>query len=157
MYRQIHQSVTSTNCRPCKTSLAASWAARANITILRPFVKSSIGSRWQTSYITVALQWLKCMTGHAPGYLSSKFLKQGKVSGRSTRNSQLLNIPFFLKTASSQRMFYYRIVSLWNSLDCSLKWCKSVSVFKNRLKNQTTWRIVIFFYFYSFIILTTVF
>ena len=32
-------------------------AARANMTIFRPFVKSSIGSRWQTSYITVALQW----------------------------------------------------------------------------------------------------
>ena len=54
------------------------------------------------------LQWLKCMTGHAPGYLSSKFLKPGEVSGRNTRNSQLLNIPF-LKTASGQRMFYLTI------------------------------------------------
>ena len=29
----------------------------------------------------------KCMTGHAPEFLSSKFLKQAEVSGRSTRNS----------------------------------------------------------------------
>ena len=53
-------------------------------------------------YYRSATMAFKCMTGHAPEYLSSKFLKRAEVSGRSTRNSQLLNIPL-LKTASGQR------------------------------------------------------
>ena len=84
-------------------------------------------------YYRSATMAFKYMTGHAPEYLSSKFLKRAEVSGRSTRNSQLLNIPLF-KTASGQRTFCYRIVNLWNSLDHSLKLCDSVIVFKNRLR-----------------------
>ena len=86
-------------------------------------------------YYRSAIMAFKCMTGHAPEYLSSKFLKRAEVSGRSTRNSQLLNIPLF-KTASGQRTFYYRIVNLWNSLDYSLKLCDSVTVFKNHLRTK---------------------
>ena len=86
-------------------------------------------------YYRSATMAFKCMTGHAPEYLSSKFLKRAEVSGRSTRNSQLLNIPLF-KTASGQRTFYYRIVNVWNSLDYSLKLCNSVSVFKNRRRTK---------------------
>ena len=44
-------------------------------------------------YYRSATMAFKGMTGHAPEYLSSKFLKQAEVSGRSTRNSQLLNTP----------------------------------------------------------------
>ena len=136
MYGQIHRSVTSTNSRLCKTSLAALCAACANMTIFRPFVKSSIASRYavvnQLYYLSTTMAF-KCMTGHTPEYLSSKFLKRAELNGHSTRNSHLLNIPLF-KTASGQRTFYYRIVSLWNSSDYSL--CKSVSVFKNRLKTK---------------------
>ena len=98
---------------------------------LHPFVKSSIGFLWQTSFITVAQQWPL----NVRRATSSKFLKRAEVSGRSTRNSQLLNIPLF-KTASGQRTFYYRIVNLCNSLDYSLKLCNSVSVFKNRLRTK---------------------
>ena len=86
-------------------------------------------------YYRSAIMAFKCMTGHAPEYLSSKFLKRTEVSGRSTRNSQLLNIPLF-KTASGQRTFYYRIVNLWNSLDYNLKLCDSVTVFKNHLRTK---------------------
>ena len=39
-----------------------------------------------------------CMTGYAPEYLSSRFLKRAEVSGSSIRNSQLLNIPLFGRT-----------------------------------------------------------
>ena len=86
-------------------------------------------------YHRSATMAFKCMTGNAPEYLSSKFLIRAEVSGRSTRNSQLLNIPLF-KTPSGQRTFYYGTVSLWNSLDHSLTLCQSVSVFKNRLKTK---------------------
>ena len=71
------------------------------------------------------------MNGHAPSYLSSQFIKRWDVSKRSTRSSQLLN-----KTASGQRSFYYRTVSLWNSLDTSLKLSDSVHIFKKNMKTQ---------------------
>jgi hypothetical protein len=75
------------------------------------------------------------MNGHAPSYLSSQFIKRCDVSKRTTRSSQLLNIPLF-KTASGQRSFYYRTVSLWNSLETSLKLSDSVYIFKQKMKTQ---------------------
>ena len=44
-----------------------------------------------------------------------------------------LNIPLF-KTKSRQTTFFYRIVSLWNSLDNSLKLCNSARNFKRKLR-----------------------
>ena len=58
-----------------------------------------------------------------------------QVSGRATRSSQMLNIPLF-KSASGQRTFYYRIVSIWNSMDSHLKTFESVSAFKFNLKRK---------------------
>ena len=72
----------------------------------------------------------KCLTSRVPQYLSSQFIKQGDINGRATRNSQMLNIPLF-KTASGQRMFYYRIVSI-----CNRKTLESVSAFKFNLKRR---------------------
>ena len=86
-------------------------------------------------YYRNATTAFRCMTGQAPDYLSSKFIKRAEVSRRSTRNSQLLQIPFF-RTASGQRTFFYRTVNLWNSLDNSLKLCNSVKVFKKRLRTK---------------------
>ena len=77
----------------------------------------------------------KCMTDQAPEYLTSKFIKRAEVSRRSTRNLQLLQIPFF-RTVSGQRTFSYRTVNLWNSLDNSFKLCNSINVFKNRLRTK---------------------
>ena len=71
----------------------------------------------------------KFMNGCAPEYVSSKFVKRPEVSLRLTRNSQLLNIPFYC-TASGQRSFEYRVVSLWNELDSKLKLSKSIIDFK---------------------------
>jgi len=47
----------------------------------------------------------------------------------------MLNIPLF-KSASGQRTFYYRIVSIWNSIDSHLKTFESVSAFKFNLKRK---------------------
>ena len=149
MYGQIHQSVTSTNCRPCKN-----FACR---------IVSGARKNDHITPIRIELNWLpvvnqlyyhsptmafKCMAGHAPEYLSSKFLRRGEVSDPSTRNSQLLNILFF-KTASGKRTFYYRIMSLWNSLDCLLNYVSQSPFLKfawepNYLKNCN---------FYIFIVL----
>ena len=43
-----------------------------------------------------------------------RFIKRGEIGGRAT------NIPFF-KSASGQRTFYYRIVSIWNWNSLRLK------------------------------------
>ena len=64
------------------------------------------------------------MTDQAPEYLKSTYITRGSVSGRITRNFQRLNIPLF-KTATGQKTFYYKSVSIWNKLDPSLKLCKS--------------------------------
>ena len=52
-------------------------------------------------YYRNATMAFKCMTDQAPEYLTSKFIKRAEVSRRSTRNSQLLQIPFF-RTVSGQ-------------------------------------------------------
>ena len=77
----------------------------------------------------------KCLTSRVPEYLTSQFSKRGEISGRATRSSQMLNIPLF-KTASGQRTFYYRTVSIWNSMDSSLKTLEKVSDFKYFLKRK---------------------
>ena len=72
-------------------------------------------------YYRNALLAFKCMNGCAPEYLVSTFFtKCCDVNRYTTRNSQLLSVPLF-KTASGQRTFYYRTVSIWNSLESILK------------------------------------
>ena len=61
-----------------------------------------------------------CMYGRAPEYLSTFFIKRCDVNRYKTTNSQLLNVPLF-KTVSGQKTFYYRTVSIWNSLEPFLK------------------------------------
>ena len=82
-------------------------------------------------YLCDAMLIFKCLTGSTPTYLS--FLTRGEVSGRTTRSSQLLHIPLY-KSKSGQRTFFYRAVSLWNSLDNSLKLCNSSRNFKHKLR-----------------------
>ena len=95
--------------------------------------------RWlpvrQQLFYRDAIMAFKCMTGRAPEYLSEKFIKRCEVTSRKTRNSQMLNIPLF-RTSSGQRTFYYRTVTLWNSLQQELKLCKSVSQFKCSLRRK---------------------
>ena len=71
------------------------------------------------------------MTGCVPDYLRSKLVTRGQASGRVTRNSQQLNIPLF-RTATGQRSFQYRAVSLWNSLDKELTLSENHEVFKRK-------------------------
>ena len=58
-----------------------------------------------------------------------------EISRRTTRSSQMLNIPLF-KTASGQRTFYYRTLSIWNSMDSYLRTFKSVSALKFNMKRK---------------------
>ena len=71
----------------------------------------------------------KCLTSRVQELPFSPFIKRGEIGGRAT------NIPFF-KSASGQRTFYYRIVSIWNSMDNFLKTFESVSAFKFNLKRK---------------------
>ena len=75
------------------------------------------------------------MTGCAPDYLVSQFIKRGDISKGNKRSSQQLNIPLF-RTASGQRTFYYRSVTLWNDFKNNLKLCSSVDVFKRLLRRD---------------------
>ena len=76
-------------------------------------------------YYRGAVMSFKCLTGCAPGYLSTQFIRRCDVTNRRTRSSQMLNIPRF-RTASGQR----------SSLSNDLKLCESVNVFKCRLRSR---------------------
>ena len=80
-----------------------------------------------------AILTFKCMNGMAPDYLSKQFVHRGSISGRCTRNSQSLNIPPY-KSATGQRTFYYRAVSLWNDLPANIKTSTTLNVFKTNLR-----------------------
>ena len=80
----------------------------------------------------------KCMNGLAPSYLTNQFIKRCDVSRRTTRYSGHLNIPLF-RTATGQRSFHYRTVTIWNSRPSELKSCKSVSKFNKFLRD---WRFI---------------
>ena len=86
----------------------------------------------------------KCLTNCARVNLSPKFIQHSEISGCDTRSSQKLDIPL-IKTATGQRTFYYRIVNIWNSLDCSLKLSEyiseSISVLVNRMASNCTSRV----------------
>ena len=86
-------------------------------------------------YYRQAIMAFKCMTSHAPEYLTSQFFTCEQVSERTTRSSQKLNIPLF-RTASGQRTFYYSTVKLWNNLESFLKLSPSVKSFKRSLRSQ---------------------
>ena len=86
-------------------------------------------------YYRSATMAFKCMTGCVPAYIPSQFIKRQEVSNRNTRNPKQLNIPLF-KTATGQRTFYHKTISLWNSLESTLKICESVDSFKRLLKTK---------------------
>ena len=86
-------------------------------------------------YLRTAIMAFKCPTGRVPEYLLSQLITRIKVSRRTTRNSQKLNIPLF-KAANGQRTFYYRIVITWNSLHSSLKTINSMPIFKYSPKHE---------------------
>ena len=86
-------------------------------------------------YCRDATLTFKCMTDQAPEYLTSMYITRGSVSGRIHRNFQRLNIPL-CQTATGQKTFCYKSVSIWNKLDPSLKLCKSSASFKRALKKS---------------------
>ena len=74
-------------------------------------------------YYRDAVMSFKGLTGCAPGYLSTQFIRRCDVTNRRTRSSQMLNMPRF-RTASSQRTFFFFF------------FCESVNVFKHRLRSR---------------------
>jgi hypothetical protein len=62
----------------------------------------------------------KCMKGLAPPYLCDKFKTRSKTHSVNTRNKDKLDIPLY-NSASGQRTFHYRAVSIWNELPNHIK------------------------------------
>ena len=93
-------------------------------------------------YYRDAILLFKFMTDYTPKYLTSWFITTSQISGRVTRNSQSLNIPFF-RTVTGQKTFYYRIVSIWNNINSSFKLCQNSVSFKRALKNDLLLRLSI--------------
>ena len=60
------------------------------------------------------------------------FTMRAEIIGLEIRNLKLLSIPLF-KNYIGQRTFYYRTVSLWNSLERNVKLSECMSVLQRRL------------------------
>ena len=82
-----------------------------------------------------ALLTFRCMNRMAPSNISSRFIKRGTISGRSTRNTNLLDIPRY-KTATGQRSFLYRALTIRNNLLSDIKLSSSTNIFKRKLINH---------------------
>ena len=94
--------------------------------ILRQLKWLSVKQHLFYHYPIMASKFMNCLV---PEYLSDQFIKRSSVSTSCSRNSQLLNIPLF-RSATGQRNFYYRIVSLWNALPQNIKLSQSLAQFK---------------------------
>ena len=82
-----------------------------------------------------AILAFKCVKGLAPSYLADKFATRSSVHSVNTRNKHKLSIPRY-KSAAGQRSFFYRAVTLWNSLPCSVTDNITLTGFKIDLKNH---------------------
>ena len=89
----------------------------------------------QQLYYRHTIVAFKCMSGCTPASLFSKYIQRAMITRRTTRNSQMLNIPLY-KTATGQRTFYFKTVKLWNSLDSTLKLKPTLQDFKHCLKRS---------------------
>ena len=91
---------------------------------------------YKPMFVKMLSYFIPCHLRHLFGLVQCypKLVTRGQASGRVTRNSQQLNIPLF-RTATGQRSFQYRAVSLWNSLDKDLKLSKNHEVFRRKLKH----------------------
>ena len=72
-----------------------SWFLEADRKIKR--IKLAPSRKISVMFLRSATLAFKFMTVPVPDYLTSKFTKRFKISGRQTRNSQSLHIPLFLK------------------------------------------------------------
>ena len=86
-------------------------------------------------HIRDAVMTFKCVNGLAPSYLCEKLNKRQQISGCITRQSNDFQIPK-CRTATGQKSFVYRSVSIWNSLCPLAKQLSSVEHFKHYLKKQ---------------------
>ena len=87
------------------------------------------------------------MNSMATSNLSSRFIKRGTISGRSTRNANLLDIhvPRY-KTATGQRSFLYRAVTIWSNLPSDIKLSSSMNIFKRKLINHLLMKAILIFF-----------
>ena len=97
------------------------------------------GSYGITSCVTfflpmgVQFYFLLFLFNLAPEYLCAKLKKRSSIHNRTTRNNDKFEIPSF-RSASGQRTFAYRAVSLWNMLDEDLRNATTVKAFKKAMK-----------------------
>ena len=90
------------------------------------------------------------MNSMAMSNLSSRFIKRGTISGRSTHNANLLDIPRY-KTATGQRSFLYCTVTIWSNLPSDIKLSSSMNIFKRKLINHL---LMVDFNFFNILFIT---
>jgi hypothetical protein len=87
-------------------------------------------------YLRDAVMTFKYIKGTAPTYLTPHFRSRLSISGRTTRQSNDIQIPKCRTATGQSRLLAEHRSVIWNSLCPSLKQVKSAKVFKNCLKKQ---------------------
>ena len=82
-----------------------------------------------------AVMTYKCLKGLAPPYLCDKFQMRSKIHSVNTRNKDKLDTPLY-NSASGQRTFHYRAVSIWNELPNHIKDIDTLDRFKIEYKRH---------------------
>ena len=82
-----------------------------------------------------AILAFKCVKGLAPSYLADKFATRSSVHSVNSHNKHKLSLLRY-KSAAGQRTFFYRAVTLWNSLPCSVTDNITLTGFKRDLKEN---------------------
>ena len=74
----------------------------------------------------------KCLRGLAPDYLAKKCKTRSEIYNRDMRNKNKIDIPGY-RTATGQRTFHYRPLSLWKALPKRLIKLTNIVTFKKAL------------------------
>ena len=129
-------------CSMSKTQSHASSLVLGNMTALHPYWKSYSGFQWPNEFILkFLLLTFKSLSDMAPFYLRE--LLSPYIPSRTLRSSSKssLVIPRCNLKTYGQRAFSCITPVLWNSLPEDIRSCKSLTIFKTKLKTSLFKRI----------------
>ena len=135
LYGLTSLQVTSVNFKLYRILLRELWNQKNLITYITPLLNELhwIPVKLHLLYCDAVLTF-KCLNGTTPESLSQQLWGELTSAGVA-RGTQILWISrFSIPSATGQRTFHYRAVSLWNELPENIKCSSSISIFKHKLR-----------------------
>jgi hypothetical protein len=119
-----------------KLQLVQNFAARV-LTNTKKFDLQQLGwsSIEKQLLLRDATQMYKIINGFAPSYLSTRLRKRQEVHRYNTRHKDHLDAPT-CRTATAQRSFFYRGVTIWNLFSSKTRNSQTLTSFKLNAKRE---------------------